>query len=125
MLAQAVELLEGASRLHRQFFHVGQARHAPRWEPPIDMVGNDLGVRVLVALPGVAPELLEVVLEPQAVVVRGRRTLDAVLNDGTILQLEIPYGHFERRITLPPGDYRIVDMQLEHGCLQLSIERIT
>ena len=124
MLAQAVELLEGASRLHRQFFHIGQARQTPRWEPPIDMYGDALGVRVLVALPGVAPHHLEVMLEPQAVVVRGERTLGAVLDDGSILQLEIPYGSFERRINLPPGDYRIVEMQLEYGCLRLLLERL-
>lgn len=125
MLAEAVELLQSADRLHRQFFRIGQSSESPCWEPPVDMYQNDRELRLLIALPGVAPERFEVTLEQQAIVVRGERPHGASLSPGAIVRLEIPYGRFERRIGLPYGDYRLVDMQLEHGCLRLHLEQLT
>jgi HSP20 family protein len=124
MLAQAIELLNAAERLQRQFFHVGVSGGVPVWEPPIDMYADASGLGVWVALPGVAPHLLEVVVESSSIVVRGARTLAAALSAGSILRLEIPYGSFERRIALPKGDYQMVEMELEHGCLRLYLKRM-
>lgn len=124
MLAEAVELLASADRLQRQFFQIGQTSESPCWEPPVDMYENDRELGLLIALPGVAPERFGVTLEQQAVVVRGERSFGSSLGSGAILRLEIPYGRFERRISLPDGDYQLVDMQLENGCLRLTLERL-
>ena len=123
MLTQAVELLQGANRLHRQFFQLGRAGDLPRWEPPVDMYGNEQMLCLLIALPGVTPERLDVRLEQQLLVVYGERSLAADFGNGTILQLEIPYGRFERRVLLPHADYGVADMLLQNGCLRLTLER--
>ncbi|MDO9166228.1 Hsp20/alpha crystallin family protein [Rhodoferax sp.] len=125
MLAEAVELLQTADRLQRQFFQIGQVAESPCWEPPVDMYENGRVLGLLIALPGVAPEQFEVTLEQQTIVVRGERALGASFGPGAILRLEIPYGRFERRIDLPEGDYRLVEMQLENGCLRLHLEQLT
>jgi HSP20 family molecular chaperone IbpA len=125
LLAEAIEWLQGAGRLQRQFFQLGRAGDLPRWEPPVDMFGNEQALCLLIALPGVSPERLDVRLEQQAVVVRGERSLASHLAAGTILQLEIPYGRFERRVPLPYADYRVVDMLLQNGCLRLTLERMS
>ena len=125
MLAEAVELLQGADRLQRQFFRIGPTGESPCWEPPIDMVENEHGLGLLIALPDVAPDRFEVTLEPDAIVVRGERSFGAHMGRGTILRLEIPYGRFERRIHLPEGGFRLSKMMLEHGCLRLTLERLT
>lgn len=124
MLAEAIELLQGADRLHRQFFQIGPAGGSPCWEPPVDIYEDERELRLLIALPGVAPERFAVTLEQGAVVVRGERSHGARLSPGAILRLEIPYGRFERRISLPGGDYRLADMQLEYGCVKLHLEKI-
>lgn len=124
MLAEAVELLQTADRLQRQFFQLGPNSESPCWEPPVDMYENNLELGLLIALPGVAPEQFEVSLEQQAIVVRGERSLGMRPGAGAILRLEIPYGRFERRIDLPYGSYRLVDMQLENGCLRLHLEQL-
>lgn len=124
MLAEAIELLHSADRLQRQFFQLGHTGESPCWEPPVDMYENERELDLLIALPGVAPERFEVTLEQQAIVVRGERSFGANLGRGAILRLEIPYGRFERRIGLPYGDYRLVDMQLENGCLRLHLEQL-
>lgn len=125
MLAEAVELLQTADRLQRQFFQIGQTGQSPSWEPPVDMYGNDRELGLLIALPGVEPERFEVTLAQQAIVVRGERSFGASLGPGAIFRLEIPYGRFERRIDLPYDDYRLVDMLLKNGCLRLTLERTT
>lgn len=124
MLAEAVELLQTADRLNRQFFQIGQPSESPCWEPPVDMYVNDREVGLLIALPGVAPERFEVTLEQQAIVVRGERSFGASLGPGAILRLEIPYGRFERRIRLPYGSFQLTEILLENGCLKLTLERL-
>lgn len=125
LLTEAIEWLQGAGRLQRQFFQLGRAGDLPRWEPPVDMFGDEQALCLLVALPGVTADDLDVRLEQQAVVVRGERSLASHLAAGTILQLEIPYGRFERRVLLPYDDYRVADMVLQNGCLRLTLERMS
>jgi HSP20 family molecular chaperone IbpA len=88
------------------------------------MVVDRNGLCLVLALPGVASDHLEVTLEEGAVVVRGERSFGAGLPVGEIIRLEIPYGRFERRVTLPYGNYRLAEVQLENGCLRLNIEQL-
>lgn len=125
MLAKALEQLESADRLQRQLLGASRGEQLPTWEPLVDMVASPHGVRLVVALPGVASDRLEVALDESTVVVRGERRFGAGLFAGEILRLEIPYGRFERHIGLPYGSYRMADMQLEGGCLRLDLERIS
>lgn len=124
MLAEAVELLQTADRLQRQFFQIGPPGDAPCWEPPVDMYVNDREIGLLIALPGVVPERFEVSLEQQAIVVRGERSFGANLGTGAILRMEIPYGRFERRILLPFGIFQLNEMLLENGCLKITLDRL-
>jgi len=121
MLSDAVELLDSAERLQRQFFRIAPARSGPCWEPPVDIIDNGHRLTLLVALPGVPPDQLEVHIEPPEIVVRGNRAIGASIGSGAIVRLEIPYGRFERRIVLPSGTYRLLDMQLENGCLKINL----
>ena len=124
MWAEALELLHNAERLQHQFFRVGELHGAPCWEPPVDLYENGRELRLLVALPGVTPQQLEVVLAPGGlIIVRGERPLPTDSRRASIHRLEIPYGHFERRITLPAGGFELIDQRLEHGCLVLELRR--
>ena len=123
MWSEALELLQNAERLQRQFFQVGTLRGAPSWEPPVDLYESGGDLRLLVALPGVTPQQVQVVLAPGLIIVRGERSLPANLRCAAIHRLEIPYGLFERRITLPAGTFELIDQRLEHGCLVLELRR--
>ncbi len=124
MLAEAVGLLDDAERLQRQFFRIAPARGTPCWEPPVDVIDNGHSLTLLVALPGVPPGQFEVRVEGPAIVVQGERSIGASVGSGAIVRLEIPYGRFERRIVLSPGNYRLTDMQLENGCLRIQLEPV-
>jgi len=125
MWAEALELLQDAERLQRQFFQLGVLQGAPSWEPPVDLYENGDELRLLVALPGVTPRQLEVVLTPTLIVVRGERSLPTNSRRAAIHRLEIPYGRFERRIALPAGEFELIDQRLEHGCLVLQLRRLS
>ena len=121
MWGEALDMLERADRLHRQFFRPGAARNAsPTWEPPADVFETGDQLIVIVALPGVAEAQLAVELEPGAVVVRGQRRLPPACG-ARIHRIELPYGRFERRIVLPPGQLQLGARTLADGCLTLSL----
>jgi Molecular chaperone (small heat shock protein) len=124
MWAEALELLQNAEQLQRQFFQLGELRSALCWEPPVDLyeIGDEL--RILVALPGVAVQRLEVVLEAAAILIRAERMLPRDLQCAAIHRLEIPYGLFERRVQLPAGRFQLFDQRLEDGCLALGLRRM-
>jgi HSP20 family protein len=124
MWADALDLLQTAERLQRQSFQPGTTHVAPSWQPPIDLyeMGDELWL--LVALPGVTPDQLEVAVEGAAIVLRGERPLPMGSRGAVIHRLEIPYGRFERRIALPTGHFQISERRLEHGCLVLCLERL-
>ena len=124
MWSQAFDLIEEAERLHRRFFRLaGSARTQPVWEPPADVFEDEREIVVVVAMPGVAPERVQVVSEPGALVVRGARSLPFSGSRHAVRQLEIPYGAFERRIPLPDARLEVGAPELALGCLVLRLRK--
>ncbi len=124
MWSRAVEVLDEAERLHRRFFQLaGTSRAAAAWEPPADVFDDGREVVVVVAMPGVRPDRIEVRRDGGALVVRGTRPLPGSRTGHRVLQLEIPYGVFERRIALPAGTFELAPPELAEGCLFLRLTR--
>ncbi|MFL6674399.1 MAG: Hsp20/alpha crystallin family protein [Massilia sp.] len=125
MWGEALEMLERADRLQRQFFQLGATNYAsPSWEPPVDIFETDKQLVLVVALPGVTPDHLAIELEGRTIVVRGQRGLPSVCQDCRIHRLELPYGRFERRIELPPGELQLGERSLADGCLTLTVNKL-
>ena len=125
MWAEACDLISQADRMHRQFFRlVSSAPAQAMWEPPVDVYEDEEGLLVVVAMPGVPAERVEVMSEPGVLVVRGERPLPFAGTPLAVRHLEIPYGYFERRIALPPGRFEASANELTHGCLVLRLSRI-
>ena len=124
MWAQALEMLEQADRLHRQFFEPGPARvTGPSWQPPIDVIESGGEAWIVVALPGVPPARVQIAFEGDTLAVRGERMLPTQYHEGTIRRLELPYGRFERRIAIPSGQFELHEQRFENGCLILHLRR--
>lgn len=125
MWDEALQLLERADRLHRQFFqpspHAGQC---PTWAPPVDIVETQCNLVIIAALPGVAAEQLSVSIDADGVFIRGQRAMPAGGDTAVIRRLEIPFGRFERRIELPAGQFRLGQRLLKDGCLILTLDKL-
>jgi HSP20 family protein len=122
MWAQACEAMDRADRLHRQFFH--RAHATPCWEAPCDVFETDEVLTVVIALPGVELDQVKVTLSAGVLIVSGERSLPREVRNARIHRLEIPHGHFERRIELPPILFEISSRHLAYGCLMLQLHKL-
>ena len=125
MWAEACEMLDRADRLHRQFFQVSASQQrGPNWEPPVDLYETEEEVGILVALPGVEPANVQVVIEDGTLIVTGMRAMPAADRASVIRRLEIPHGRFERRVELASGRYELRQRDLVNGCLLLTLRKL-
>ena len=123
MWAEACAMLKQAEQLHRQFFEPSQGARTARWEPPVDVFETERQLWIIAALPGVAPEAVRVEIEGPTLIIAGLRPLPSKGRNANIVRLEIPYGRFERRITLSPR-LRLSERELANGCLVLTFAKL-
>jgi len=121
-------MLARAERLHREIFRparsaIPMAGASPTWEPPVDIIETDRAVLVLVALPGVDSDRVEVAIEGDDLVVAGTRVLPPELRTALIHRLELPQGRFARQVRLPAGRYSDVRRSVVHGCLLITLQK--
>ena len=124
MWAQAVEFIEQAERMHRQFFRLATPGRAQSvWEPPVDVFEDDREVVIVVALPGVPADRIEITANAGEFVVRAERRLNSTDAQCVIHQLEIPHGFFERRIRVPGVTLDGSTRETRDGCLILHLAK--
>lgn len=123
MWAEACEILDRAERLQQRFFKpsIAGAKRLT-WEPPIDIYETNYEIKIMVALPGVSPEHLSIMQEDGHLIIDGHRRLPDHAA-AHIRRLEIPYGRFERRIELPPGQLEMGTCEFVNGCLLISLRK--
>jgi len=126
MWAEALDMMDKADRMRRQFFQPatpGQAKR-PTWQPPVDLIETAGEYLVVVALPGVRPDQVQVVIDGTMLIVVGERALPIGDRSGLIHRMEIPHGRFERHIELPPGPLELGRRELADGCLVLALRKV-
>lgn len=121
--AEAMEILRGSEQLQQRRHFFGAEEDIPCWEPPVDLYEHNGLLRLLVALPGVLANNLSVMLDQGMVVIRGERPLPGAGEFTTLHRVEVPYGRFERTVTLPVGEFRLEGQMLDAGCLVVLIRR--
>lgn len=125
MWAEACRMLARTERLREQFFEVETDATAtpPAWQAPVDVFEYGRELVVWVALPGVAPESVEISLLGNTLCVSGVRGLRIEPRRAMIRRLEIPHGRLERRIDLPAAGYVLETRDAVHGCMRLYLRR--
>ena len=116
------ELEELQERLARAF--APQAQGGPRvYAPPVDVWEDEEGLHLLVYLPGVEPETVEVVAEEGVLSVKAERPFEKKENVA-YHRLEGPYGTFARSFNVPSTfDLSRVQARFRHGVLHLLVPR--
>ena len=117
-------MLLRAERMRREFYRPAMSnRQVVSWEPPVDVLETVREVLVLVALPGVAADRVEAVIDDNDLLIAGVRVFPPELQTAVIHRLELPQGRFERRIRLPAGRYSDVRRASVDGCLVIKLEK--
>ena len=132
ILQRATDLLQQAERIHRNYlqiaagarFRVSYGRK-PSWEPPVNVVETEESLWVILAIPGVDVDRVDVRLEGRELVVTGDRPLPGCCRDGELKIWEIPLGHFERRVGLAVGEHQpsVGDISLQNGLLIIELRK--
>jgi HSP20 family protein len=124
MWAEAFEMLARADQLHREVFRpTASPFQRPAWEPPMDVLETKRAVLMLVALPGVNPNSVEISIDGDDLTISGCREFPAEMRTAAIHRLELPQGPFERRVKLPPGRYSGISRSASDGCLIIALEK--
>lgn len=125
MWAEACQLVAEAERMHRQFFRLGVTAGArTAWEPPVDVFEDEDQLTIMVALPGVPAEAVEVTIEARSLLIRAERRLPIGDQGCAIRRLEIPHGYFERRVALPQVRLEPANREWVNGCLVLVMRKV-
>jgi HSP20 family protein len=94
------------------------------WEPPVDVLETEAGLLVVVALPGVRRDDMEIIVGNGELLVRGTRRWPNTQRPTRVHRVELPHGRFERQLPLPPGAYQLVADEYTDGCLLLTLRRL-
>jgi HSP20 family molecular chaperone IbpA len=100
------------------------APHA--WEPDINAYSCEHCIRICVDLAGVDKSEIDLLIEPQRVIIRGARELPEPTHEEgraiRFLAMEIDYGPFEREILLPTEvDINKAHAEQRNGLLWISL----
>ena len=120
MWSAALVVLARTDRLPREDFQPT----AVGWKPGIDVLETDAGLLIVVALPGVRPNDVEVGIDAGELLVCGTRRWPAIQRPARVHRVELPHGRFERRLPLPHGNYRIAGQEHLDGCMHLTLRRL-
>lgn len=92
------------------------------WHPDLDIFEVDTGIVIIIELPGVREEDLDVTVQRGRLRIAGVRHPPRVPDLKGPLQIEIEYGPFERVITVPSAvDPERVAVRFQNGMLSVSV----
>jgi HSP20 family protein len=77
------------------------AAYQRAWAPRVDLYETEDSFIAVVELPGIEPSEVMIEIEDEEIVFTGEREAATPPQGAECLQLEIPFGSFERRLTLP------------------------
>jgi len=77
------------------------------WSPPVDILERENEVVLKVDLPEMNQDQIEIKVEENTLIVRGERKFIKETPAGTYLQIERPYGTFQRTFAIP----RLIDQE--------------
>jgi len=105
-------------------FHVSVARRWPTWRPTMDLLEDAENFFVVLEVPGVPTEKVEVSSSEQRLRIRGVRQPPWAHVGAYHRHIEGHYGHFERLVIMPaPVDPVRVVTEFKDGVLTVTLPK--
>lgn len=99
---------------------------APRgsWSPPVDIIEREREVILLMDLPEMNQNEIEIKVEENLLIIRGERKFVKEIPGEHYIQIERPYGNFQRTFALPKLiDQEEVKASYKDGVLRVVLPR--
>jgi HSP20 family protein len=92
---------------------------------PVDIIERDNKLVIRAAVPGVAPEAIDISVENNVLTIRGESKDESSTENDKVYRREVSYGAFARSIRLPENmDLNAIDAEFKQGFVTISIPRI-
>ncbi|OSM01830.1 Hsp20/alpha crystallin family protein [Magnetofaba australis] len=100
------------------------AKRRAEFEAPLDIIENEQAVAILVDLPGVEKEAIQINLEEETLTIAAERKAPELPEKTQMRLNERPWGQFQRAFRLPRGlDAQRIEAEFAHGVLTITIPR--
>lgn len=99
---------------------------APRgvWSPPVDIVEREKEVILKADLPEMNQSEIEIKVEENTLIIRGERKFVKEVSGENYVQIERPYGNFQRTFALPKMiDQEGIKSSYKDGVLRIVLPR--
>jgi HSP20 family protein len=101
------------------------AAYRRAWAPRVDVYETDSEFVAVAELAGVAPSAVTIEIDGEVVLITGQRPPAVPPKGAELLQLEIPFGAFERRLALPCGvDAKNASADFSDGVLTVRLPKL-
>ncbi len=122
-LGAIVSISQDVDELFERFFGVGESNAV--WEPPVDLFVSEHKVYLIAEVPGVPGAEVHVRVGARMVQILGiKRPPQKVRRGVTFYESQIPYGGFEKRVSLPfPVNPDSIKVNIKDGVLSLELDR--
>lgn len=122
-----ISLRSAMDRLFNESYVPGQSAGSTRGVMPLDVYATENEVVVLAAVPGMNADDIQITIEKNTVTLSGTMPNVAESQDAKDVSWylhELPYGTFERTLTLPTQlDSNRAEATFENGMLRLTLPK--
>lgn len=95
------------------------------WVPPVDVLEEKDGIRILAELPGVKPEDVQIAIENNVLTIKGTKQQQTEEKTEQVRRYERTYGTFARTFTLPTTvDAANIKATYENGVLTVTLPKV-
>jgi HSP20 family protein len=122
-LSAIVSVSHDIDQLFENFFGVQESNAV--WEPPVDLFVTEQKIYIMAEVPGVPGSEVHVRVGSRVIQILGIKRPPAKVRRGvTFYESQIPYGGFEKRVSLPftvkPDSIKV---NIKDGVLSLELDR--
>jgi len=95
------------------------------WVPPVDILEQADGIRIIAEIPGVTPPDVKISVEDNVLTLQGAKQQVAEEQTERVHRYERAYGAFERSFTLPATvDTSNIKAAYENGVLTITMPKV-
>jgi len=108
-----------------RFLNEALPEPSAEWVPPVDILEQADGIRIMAELPGVNPSDVKISVEDNILTIQGAKQQVAEEKTERVHRYERTYGAFERSFTPPPTvDASNIKATYDNGVLTVTLPKV-